>query len=373
GANLRGDRGEFFTPRNVQRMAVRILDVKPGEKFLDPSCGTGGYLVIAMNLVTEHLRSEFEKQRVISKGMREALNEKMREIASQCFFGIDINPDLVKATKMNMVMNNDGSGNILRQDSLLHPHQWDSQFKSDISKALGIKASELRQPEDLGHFEVIATNPPFGSKLPIKDMETLGQFKLGHVWEQTKDGWRMTDKIATSAPPEILFIERCWQFLRPGGRMAIVLPDAILGAPGLGYVRQWILETSRVIASIDLHPDTFQPRNGTQTSVLVLQRKTDRELIREAKQGGLADYEIFMAQVDAIGHDKRGNRLFRRNDDGEEIVVPREDDETVAVLERMASGDASVRPLPKQKVVDDDTPLIADEFLKWKQRVVLGW
>lgn len=373
GANLRGDRGEFFTPRNVQRMAVRMLNLKQGEKYLDPSCGTGGFLVIAMNFVTEHLRKEFVKQRVTSKGMREALNEKLREVASQCFFGFDINPDLVKATKMNMVMNNDGSGNILRQDSLLHPHQWDSQFKNDLAKALGITASELRQPGDLGHFDVIATNPPFGSKLPIKDTETLEQFKLGHVWEQTDDGWRITDQIVTSAPPEILFIERCWQFLRPGGRMAIVLPDAILGAPGLGYVREWILETSRVIASIDLHPDTFQPRNGTQTSVLVLQRKTEREINREAKQGRLTDYQIFMAEVDAIGHDKRGNTLFRRNEDGEEILVPSEDDETIAVLERVASGDASVRSLPRQKVLEDDTPFIADEFLKWKQEVVLGW
>jgi type I restriction enzyme M protein len=373
GANLRGDRGEFFTPRNVQRMAVRMLDLRPGEKYLDPSCGTGGFLVIAMNSVTEHLRKEFEKQRVSSKGMKEALNEKLREVASQCFFGFDINPDLVKATKMNMVMNNDGSGNILRQDSLLHPHQWDSQFKNDLAKAIGIKASELRQPEDLCHFDVIATNPPFGSKLPIKDTETLQQFKLGHVWTQGTNGWLMTEQIASSAPPEILFIERCWQFLRPGGRMAIVLPDAILGAPGLGYVRQWILETSRVIASIDLHPDTFQPRNGTQTSVLLLQRKTEKEKMREMKQGGLTDYEIFMAQVDAIGHDKRGNTLFRRTEDGEEILVPPSDDETVSVLERMASGGASVRALPRQRVLDDDTPFIAGEFLKWKKQVVLGW
>ncbi|MDR4484750.1 MAG: N-6 DNA methylase [Nitrospirales bacterium] len=373
GANLRGDRGEFFTPRNVQRMAVRMLNLKAGEKYLDPSCGTGGFLVIAMNFVTEHLRKVFEKQRVTSKGMREALNEKLREVASQCFFGFDINPDLVKATKMNMVMNNDGSGNILRQDSLLHPHQWDSRFKNDLAKALGVKAADLRQPEDLAHFDVIATNPPFGSKLPIKDTETLEQFKLGHVWEKADRGWRMTDQIATSAPPEILFIERCWQFLRPGGRMAIVLPDAILGAPGLGYVREWILETSRVIASVDLHPDTFQPRNGTQTSILILQRKTEKEMTREAKQGGLSDYEIFMAQVDAIGHDKRGNRIFRRNEDGEEILVPSEEDETVAVLERVGSGDASVRSLPRQKVLDDDTPFIADEFLRWKQQVVLGW
>ncbi|UEM25433.1 N-6 DNA methylase (plasmid) [Skermanella mucosa] len=373
GANLRGDRGEFFTPRNVQRMAVQMLDIRPGEKVLDPACGTGGFLVIAMNIVIDQLREGFRKQGVSSDGMRQALSERVKEVASQSFFGFDINPDLVKATKMNMVMNNDGSGNILRQDSLLHPHEWDTKFKTDLADALGIKSSELRRHEDLSHFDVIATNPPFGAKLPVKDRATLSQFKLGHIWEEKEGVWRMTDQIATSAPPEILFIERCWQFLRPGGRMAIVLPDAILGAPGLGYVRHWILETCRVVASIDLHPDTFQPRNGTQTSVLVLQRKTEREINLETKQQGISDYDIFMAQVDAIGHDKRGNTVFRRNSDGEEIIVPPHDHNNVTILDRTANGEANARPAPKQKVIDDDTPFIANDFIEWKKQVVLGW
>ena len=121
GANLRGDRGEFFTPRNVQRMAIRMLDIQPGEKILDPSCGTGGFLVIAMNEVIQRLKGAAAGM-TSSDAYRQALNEQVRETAAQTFFGFDINPDLVKATKMNMVMNNDGSGNILRTDSLLHPH-----------------------------------------------------------------------------------------------------------------------------------------------------------------------------------------------------------------------------------------------------------
>ena len=137
GANLRGDRGEFFTPRNVQRMAVRMIDLKPGEKILDPCCGTGGFLVIAMNEMIQRLRADMPK--IVSEGMRSGLNERIQELARQCFFGTDINPDLVKATKMNMVMNNDGSGNILRQDSLLHPHEWEGQFRKDFAKALGIE------------------------------------------------------------------------------------------------------------------------------------------------------------------------------------------------------------------------------------------
>ena len=373
GANLRGDRGEFFTPRNVARMAMEMLDVKTDERFLDPACGTGGFLVIAMKSAIDRLeRGPKKSGRRLPEVLAVAVDQRTRELAEKYFFGIDINPDLVKATKMNMVMNNDGSGNIYRQDSLLHPHQWEDDFRRAFAKALQIDPSAIRTPNDLGHFDVVATNPPFGSKLPIRDRETLGQYQLGHVWHETPRGWEPTDQIVTSAPPEILFIERCWQFLKPGGRMGIVLPDAILGAPGLRYVREWILRYLRIVASIDLHSDTFQPRNGTQTSVLLLQRKSEDEIRREERQGHLNDYEIFMAQVKAIGHDKRGNTTYFRNEDGEIVLTPKVPGKTT-LLERTASGEATVRPQGQSKIVDDDTPLIATEFLEWQKQAAPGW
>ncbi len=372
GANLRGDRGEFFTPRNVQKMTIRMLEPKITDKILDQSCGTGGFLVIAMTEVIEKLKQQIQQQmgKADNNSMvwRDALNDSIRETAQTNFFGIDINPDLVKATKMNMVMNNDGAGNIFRQDSLLHPHQWEDGFRKQMSKALGIDAKSLRSENDLAHFDIVATNPPFGSKLPIQDQETLKQYQLGHIWKKTDQGWEPTDKLQTSAPPEILFIERCWQFLKPGGRMGIVLPDAILGAPGLLYVRHWIIKNCRIVASIDLHPDTFQPRNGTQTSVLILQKKTEKEI----NQQSMPDYEIFMAQVNAIGHDKRGNTIYRRNEEGEEILVPAVP-ESIPFIERTATGEGTARPLPRKKIEDDDTEFVADEFIDWKKKVVLGW
>jgi type I restriction enzyme M protein len=372
GANLRGDRGEFFTPRNVQKMTIRMLEPKVTDKVLDQSCGTGGFLVIAMNEVIEKLKKQIKKQsgKVAEQAgvWSDALNESIKGTARTNFFGIDINPDLVKATKMNMVMNNDGAGNIFRQDSLLHPHQWEDSFRKQFAKALNLDPKSLRGEKDLAHFDLIATNPPFGSKLPIKDQETLKQYQLGHVWRETETGWQPTDQLQTSAPPEILFIERCWQFLKPGGRMGIVLPDAILGAPGLLYVRYWMIKHCRIVASIDLHPDTFQPRNGTQTSVLILQKKTEAEINR----GTMPDYEIFMAQVKAVGHDKQGNTVYRRNEEGEEILVPA-DPESIPLIERTATGEGTARPLPRQKVEDDDTDLVANEFIDWKKQVVLGW
>jgi len=375
GSNLRGDRGEFFTPRNIQRMVVRMLDTKLEEKILDPACGTGGFLVIAMNEVIRQVKEQTEHLGAsnASDQYRQAIHDQIKRFASECFFGFDINPDLVKATKMNMVMNNDGSGNILRTDSLLHPHQWDSSFKNHLTKTLGIPAEDLRSPKDLSLFDVIMTNPPFGGRLPISDKETLQQYELGHFWTPSENGrWEKTEEIQTSQPPEILFIERCWQFLKPSGRMGIVLPDGILGNPKLEYVRYWIVTHCWVVASIDLHPDTFQPNNGTQTSVLILQRKTDEDMLREIKQNQLSDYEMFMAQIQAMGHDKRGNIIYRRDESGQELLFPQEGDPT-QLFEIDSKEQVTARNLSKVKQIDDDTPEVADEFLRWKEGVVWGW
>lgn len=255
---------------------------------------------------------------------KKAFQDKVADMAKNNYFGFDINPDLVKATKMNMVMNNDGSGNIFQTNSLLPPHEWTDDFKTRLSAALQIDKSSIKSKDDISFFDVIVTNPPFGSRIPIKDHAILSQFELARIWNQDKKTgkWTMTNKYQSSVSPEILFIERCFQFLKPGGRMGIVLPDALLGSPGTGYIREWLIKNTKIIASIDLHEDTFQPRNGTQTSVLILQRKTKEEISTEESMGQMADYNIYMAIVDKIGHDKRGNTLFKRDSEGNEIMVP---------------------------------------------------
>ena len=128
GSNLRGDRGEFFTPRNICGMAVAMLDPGPNDLVLDPACGTGGFLTIAMNQVIEKIRaSEKTKWRVAgnpSEGEIAELHRKIRDYADQRIVGIDINPNLVKASKMNMVMNNDGAGGLYQANSLARPVTW---------------------------------------------------------------------------------------------------------------------------------------------------------------------------------------------------------------------------------------------------------
>jgi len=375
GSNLRGDRGEFFTPRNVMKMVVQMINPTTTEKVLDSSCGTGGFLVNAMTHVIELLRTQFEKSMGTSKkqwdsNAQRLFQDKVADMAKTNYFGFDINPDLVKATKMNMVMNNDGSGNILQTNSLLPPHEWSDEFRTKLSESVNVQKASIRNAKTIGFFDVIVTNPPFGSKIPIKDESILKQFDLAYIWEsdKTKSKWTKSDRLQSSVPPEILFIERCVQFLKPGGRMGIVLPDAILGAPGLGYIREWLIINTRIVASIDLHADTFQPRNGTQTSVLFLQKKTEDEVTAEQVSGNMADYNIFMAMVDRIGHDKRGNRLFKRDEQGNEILVPEQDIST-----DFSEQETGVTQTSKKKVDDDQTPDVPAIFADWKKKEGIAW
>ncbi len=381
GANLRGDRGEFFTPRNIMRMAVRMINPKPEERVCDPSCGTGGFLVAAMNHVIDTLKSEVETELGTSESEwseheKNIVRDRVKQIAAKNFFGFDINPDLVKATKMNMVMNNDGSGDIFRNDSLLPPHEWALELKQMLSESLDMSVNNIQNSETIEFFDVIVTNPPFGSKIPLKDGHILGQFDLGFIWREdqsTDDGsaWLRSSDFQSSVPPEQLFIERCLQFLKPGGRLAIVLPDSILGNPGLGYIRQWLIQNTRIIASVDLHVDTFQPRNGTQTSVLIVQKNPKDVASKEQNAGTINQYDVFMAMVEKVGHDKRGNTLFKRDKNGDEIWEP----EKTNVLEISNVSEESVAYTPESKtrIIDDQSEEVPVIFESWKKQEWLGW
>jgi type I restriction enzyme M protein len=262
---------------------------------------------------------------------------------------MDFNPELVKASKMNMVMNNDGAGGLHQANSLESPATWEEQ---------------LRERGLFGKVDLIFTNPPFGSKIPVTDQSILEQFELGHAWSYNsdEDSWTLTRTLLKSQPPEILFIERCVRFLKPGsGRLAMVLPDGILGSPGLGYVRDWILRNTRVLASIDLHPDTFQPFVSIQTSILILERKSESLIAVEKAAGVMNGYSVFMAVANHIGHDKRGSTTYVRDEFGNEIVTE--------VLEHMKEWEDGTpvykQQLTTRKVLDDNTMQVAQEFRRW--------
>ena len=154
GSNLRGDRGEFFTPRNACRMAVEMLDPRPDERLLDPSCGTGGFLIAGMNHALGDVEKAEREQWVDTAQGTEyeqaELYRRRDEYFRQCVFGIDLNPALVRAAKMNMVMNNDGSGGLYQANTLENPHKW---------------STRLREAVQLGSIDVIVSNPPLTTRI----------------------------------------------------------------------------------------------------------------------------------------------------------------------------------------------------------------
>ena len=347
GPTLEGTRGEFFTPRNLVKMAVKMLDPKLGDRILDPACGTGGFIVVAFNYITEKIRMEARKHwnnpDKPTADEEQALNEQIHQ-AGKNVFGIDFNANLAKTAQMNMVMNNDGRGGIYSVNSLWKPSAWPKETAAELS---------------LSSFDIVITNPPFGAKIKVEGSEILGQYDLAHAWSKEGDRWIMQGTLKTGVPPEILFIERCFQFLKPGtGRMAIVLPDGILGNPDLEYVRYWIMANCQVLASVDLPVEMFLPRTGTQTSVLFLRRKSDQEKLAESLSGEPPEYSIFMAIAKSVGKDRRGNTIYKRDKEGREMIQG----DLYKKYARSTVLEFSPIVEPTGRIVDDDIPEIAQLY-----------
>nr|WP_197659496.1 N-6 DNA methylase [Xanthomonas translucens] len=351
GSNLRGDRGEFFTPRNACRMAVKMINPQAHELVLDPSCGTGGFLVTAMNHVLATIDEKHARRRPKSGPSPEQQAEWFRarhEYLSQKVYGLDLNPNLVRASKMNMVMNNDGSGNLFQCNSLEHPHRWPAEGPPHWL---------------LGGVDVIFANPPFGTEIIIDDPRVLAQFDVASNWDQENGQFRQRitadgkPTLQSSQSPEVLFVERCLQFLKPGGRMAIVLPNGLLNNPGLTAFRHVVLKQAQLLAVVDMHRDLFQPRNDTQTSMVLLRKWAENE---SAESHG--DYPIFMAVADAVGHNKRGMTLYKRAPDGSLLL------HETAKIHRVPKVDGTfeeVEVSTTEPIVDDELDEVANAYHAW--------
>ena len=352
GPTLEGTKGEFFTPRNVVKMTVKMLDPEPGARVYDPACGTGGFIVIAFNYISEKLRQKhkanWEDPNKPTEAEEKTLFEEIHETGKN-IFGTDFNSNLVKAAQMNMIMNNDGQGGLFAVNSLKQVNQW---------------PKEVQEKLQLGSMDFVMANPPFGAKIKIDSAEILEQYDLAHSWSKTADGhWQMEAKLRNAMEPEVLFVERCVSFLKPGsGQLGIVLPDSILSNPGYAFVRYWILQNCQVLASVDLPVETFLPRTGTQTSVLILRRKSEQEKLMESMSGEMATYKIFMANVKKVGKDRRGNFIYKKDEKGRDIVdrsLYKPSAEST-ILDFLPTVETSGR------IVDDELPKVSEEFLQIK-------
>ncbi len=363
GVNLRGDRGQYFTPRGVVDLVVEMLDPKDGETVFDPACGTGGFLVSCLKYTQKKIKHKHGINQEIADTLEFlTVDEELKHYASKYVFGADFDPFLIRAAQMNMVMAGDGKGHIYHINSLEYPQGHLVEKIEQEEKEQRKKLDErIRKQLTLGSFDIVMTNPPFGSDIPITDENILKNFELAHTWEPDGEGgFRNTGDLKRSVSPEILFIERCIKWLKPGtGRMGIVLPDGVLGNPAAEYIRWWIMRETQVLASVDLPVEAFiaEANVNILTSLLFLRRKSEEEKRAEALSG-IEEYPVFMAVADKVGFDRRGNKLYKRTPDGEEIVEPK------TYVERLRIGGRFVeRTLTRsEKIEDNDLPVIAEKY-----------
>lgn len=354
---LKREKGQFFTPRNVIRMMVEMIDPKPGMKILDPACGSGGFLVVTLN----HIR----RQILTALGIKEPdapvpselkrIDPKLRQYAKECLWGIDADGDLRKAARMNMVMNNDGHGHIFSFNSLAF----------GVPERSGEEMARFKKAGgDHDSFDIVFTNPPFGAKIPVTDTAILKEFDLGHQWIKDGASWRK-GSLHKKVAPEVLFIEACFKFLKPRtGVMALILPNGILGNPGeqMEGVRAWLMREMELLASVDLPGEAFLPQVSVQASCVLLRRRHPDEL-KHLGPKGPSQGPVFMAIADQCGHGRRGEVKYVRTPDGSEHT------EIKKVTERRELRDGSLEETVRSKedrVVADDMPWIATQYARFR-------
>jgi type I restriction enzyme M protein len=273
-------KGQFFTPRHVVEMCVRMLNPKRKEYVMDPSCGSGGFLLHAMDWCYPVLNNEQRESR-------------KHNYAAKYLWGIDFETRAAKTSRALMLIAGDGHTNIFGPDvSSLDPKTW---YETGSGQALmmGLRqakltATKIPENEPLNDddkaweyfdglkFDVILANPPFAGE--IKDRKMLVHYDLAKPALK-----RAGDDKAPKEERDVLFIERILKMLKPGGRAAIVLPQGKFNNSSLAYIREWILKKARLLAVVGLHPNTFKPHTGTKTSVLFVQKYTQEQLDRIAK------------------------------------------------------------------------------------------
>lgn len=281
---FKGDFGQYFTPRPIIEFCVNMMKPEQDWDVLDPSCGSGGFLLHALDYMRKQARDYFDKD---SQPV-EYFNY-WHDFAAKHLYGIEINDEIARVAKMNMIVHDDGHTNVISHDALesidkMHDHN--RGFTEN-------------------RFDLILTNPPFGSTINLAEKPYLSSYELGNNTD-TK-GKQKSRKNQSS---EVLFIERIWQFLKPGtGKAAIVLPDGILTNSSMQYVRDFILEKFQLLAVVSLPQCAFAHFGaGVKASVIFVRK-------RKANEKPDDNEAIFMAAPELIGYDATGRKTESQLDE----------------------------------------------------------
>jgi type I restriction enzyme M protein len=327
----KGQKGQYFTPRNVIKMCIKIFNPKKDEYIIDPACGSGGFLLHSMYWVWDH-------------NLKNATQEGKKDYANKYLYGIDFDDNMRRISQALMLIAGDGRHNIFKRNSL-DARDWvgdqAEEARTALKQHLAKNDEENKQTYRYLNFDLLMTNPPFAGE--IKDTGLLRQYEFAK-----KNG-----KLKSNVERHLLFIERSLDALRPGGRMAIVLPQGVFNNTNMEWVREWLFDKARILAVIGLEGNTFKlpapaKGTGTKTSVLFLQKW-------EEGQVPLEDYPIFMAVSKKSGKDNSG-----------EYIYVDSEGKRVKSKNGIFEGTESLR-------LDDDLDEIAEAFIKFAKEQKFDW
>ena len=292
--SAKGEKGQYFTPRHVIDMCVQMLNPQPGEYMIDTAAGSCGFPVHTIFKLTGHLFSNVE--------IPAEEKENVLKV-----FGIDFDEKTVRVARTLNLIAGDGEANVLHLNTLdferwnertERDRRWINTYGRGFERLEKLRAE--RGENKRFNFDILMANPPFAGD--IKESRLLHQYQLG---------FRKNGSAQSKVGRDILFIERNFDFLKPGGRMAIVLPQGRFNNTSDKYIRDFIAERARILAVVGLHGNTFKPHTGTKTSVLFVQ-KWDDELCPKVD-----DYPIFFAVSEKGGKDNSGDYVFAQNSNGQ--------------------------------------------------------
>ena len=292
--SAKGEKGQYFTPRHVIDMCVQMLNPKRGEYMIDTASGSCGFPVHTIFKLTGHL---FTNAEIPDEDKQHVLK----------VFGIDFDEKTVRVARTLNLIAGDGETNVLHMNTLDFD-RWDDKTKNDpkwintYGKGFD-RLKKLRAEKDQDKqfdFDILMANPPFAGD--IKESRILHQYELG---------FKANGKAQTKVGRDILFIERNLDFIKPGGRMAIVLPQGRFNNTSDKHIREFIAQHGRILAVVGLHGNTFKPHTGTKTSVLFVQKWHD-ELCPKVD-----DYPIFFAVSEKGGKDNSGDYIYVKNGNGQ--------------------------------------------------------
>lgn len=307
----KGEKGQYFTPRWVIDMCVKMMNPAEEETIVDPACGSAGFTVHAMFHVWRQIIADMGKQENHLFTMEEKPHRCIDYVRDNVF-AIDFDEKSVRVSRCLNLIAGDGETNVLHLNTLDWT-KWDETAKQDEwldtygagwQRLRKLRGSTRQRDYRQFQFDVLMANPPFAGEIKQSDM--LAPYELAHK----KNG-----KLDKAVDRDLLFVERNLDFLKPGGRMAVVLPQGRFNNSSDQRLREFITERCRVLAVVGLHSNTFKPHTGTKTSVLFVQKWND-----DPTAGPLCpkqeDYNIFFATQQVESVDNSGRKVYRRNDNG---------------------------------------------------------